>query len=186
MEVIVKSANEVLIDGTPVGNVADAFLNFRAAAGAIYDGLIAYERGLRDQIAGLQGDLKTALEEAEKAKIDAETAVQKAAGDAATAIETAKSEAGAAVETARAAMQSQVDQKFAEAGAAVAAAQADAQKANADRTFAQQLQQLHWQQVQALMSNQTEAAVAVLKEIQKMEVIDETARLDARRAALGA
>lgn len=191
VEVIVNSAKEVMIDGTAVGNVADAFLNFRDAAGAIYDGLIAYEQGLRDQIASL----KTNLADAQTASAEAEAAVQKAAGDAETAIATAKSEAAteiqaaeakaaATVETARAALQGQLDEKFAEANAAIAAAQTDAQKANSDCAFAQKLQQLHWQQTQFLMASQTESAVAVYREIQKMELIEDAGRLAARKAAL--
>jgi hypothetical protein len=208
MTIEVTSMTAVAIDGTAAGCVVDAFANFPDQRAAIQDALMLFEQGLRQQIATLQTEKQTAIEAAEKATVDAAAAVQKAASDAADMVTQGQQAAAATIEQSRATMQASVDDKIATADAAVeqmrasaqsqvdeltatanatvTAAHADRDKAIAERDFANNLQQLHWQQVQYLMASKTESAVAVLKEIQKLELVDETARLEARRTALGA
>lgn len=200
----VQNMTAVLIDGVSAGCVADAFANNREQSAAIQDALMAFEQGLREQINTLQTDLKTAqdavvaaeakaAEDVAKAQQDAATAISAAQADAAKVIEqaqaavvTAQDNAAATINEIRTKAAAEVNSVVIEANQKIAAANDETKKANANCLFAQQLQQLHWKQSQMLMENYSEAAVAVLKEIQKMEDVEATARLEARKAALAA
>ncbi|TXI90405.1 MAG: hypothetical protein E6Q40_00920 [Cupriavidus sp.] len=204
MTIEIQSMTAVSIDGTQGGCVVDVFANFPDHRAPLQDALMAFEQSLRDEIATLKTSLKAAqdaaadaeakaAEDVAKAQQEAQAAIQTAQNEAKVAIEragqailTAQQEAEKAINEGRNAADAVIAKVTGEANQQIAAAQEESQKAKSDCAFAQKLQQLHWQQAQLMMGTDAEAAVAVLKEIKRMELVAQTAALEAQKSQLGA
>jgi hypothetical protein len=196
-KVVVNSAAEVVIDGQPVGNISDAFLNYRDAAGALYDGLIAYETTLRQATAAAVADLSAA----HQVELDARDQTIKNQADAATAAQVdfdAKIESLTRVSNEMLAAVNQknqdnvdqcqkiLDQQAAAANAAITKLSADLAASQKLSDFNGRAANLAMSLVQHLKDNDPKDAAAAAQEINRMQLTADSERLATEKTRVDA
>jgi hypothetical protein len=194
-KVVVNSAAEVVIDGQPVGNISDAFLNYRDAAGALYDGLIAYETTLRQATAAAVADLSAA----HQVELDARDQTIKTQADAATAAQVdAKIESLTRVSNEMLAAVNQknqdnvdqcqkiLDQQAAAANAAITKLSADLAASQKLSDFNGRAANLAMSLVQHLKDNDPKDAAAAAQEINRMQLTADSERLATEKTRVDA
>lgn len=174
MEIDIVSATEISVDGQNVmtgsflaGHPDQASRVVKLLSRWLTHQLAAKDDACTESINEIRGRLSECEAVFEKAQQDAELAVQEAGRQRDEAISTGRD----AVEGARRVI-------------ADMARERDEALARAAR--AEHLQQHHWQLSQSLMQGRDGAAVAAIREIERLNIAGELARLQAKQAALEA
>ena len=173
MDIQIETLARVIIDGKPVGCIADAFANYPDQASEIYDAAAGWESALLQELQTARDAVAAAGERADKLVAELTAAAE---ADKLAALEAVRRDAQAIVD--------RFTGENAQLSAACQSLEESCRKSATEAQYQTDLQKHHWDLSQRLMRNESEAAVATLREIRRLEIAKLRARVDAEVAAL--